>query len=79
MPFDEATKLLAAIQEVSNRPPPNNENQDVDSYAISLWIMEAAKNTGKSPRTISSWAVNAWTSFVDLIKVGSVLRAVLLA
>jgi len=69
VPYVEASRFLVAIQEVPNGALLNNESQDLDTHRPLVWVMEAVKSTEQSPRSMTSWAVNAWTRFVDLIKV----------
>lgn len=70
VPYNEAPGFLAAIREVPNGALLNNESHDVEKYGPLLWVMEAAKSSEQSPRSLTSRATNAWTGFVDLIKVG---------
>lgn len=69
VPFNEASTLLASIREVPSGSTVQDEDDDTPARPTSSWVMEGAKETGQRPKTIASWAVNAWTSFVDLIKV----------
>jgi len=69
VPYVAAPRFLAAIQEVPNGALLNNESQDLDPHRTLVWVMEAANDTEQSPRSFVGWVVNAWTRFVDLIKV----------
>jgi len=71
MPYTEAPDFLAAVQEI--RTPasgPYKEEPDHDFFREDKkWIMKAVR-TGNGSRSVRTWASNAWTSFVDLLKVG---------
>jgi hydroxymethylglutaryl-CoA reductase (NADPH) len=36
-----------------------------------MWIMKAVKNGSSSTGGLRNWASNAWTDFLDLLKVRS--------
>lgn len=73
VPYVAVSRFLAAIQEVPNGALLNNESQDSDLQRTLVWVMEAAKGTEQSPRSFVGWVVNAWTRFVDLVKVRKIL------
>lgn len=69
VPYSEASKFLATIQELPNEALSGYQSPDVEPPRTSSWVMEAVRNSERSPKTFSGWAANAWTSFVDLVKV----------
>ncbi|KAI9877346.1 MAG: 3-hydroxy-3-methylglutaryl-coenzyme A (HMG-CoA) reductase isozyme [Pleopsidium flavum] len=70
VPFNEASELLAAVQEI---PKPGGlvEGKNPEAtHEEKKWIMKVAKASGySSDGTFRSWAVNAWAELLDLIKV----------
>ena len=71
MPFHEASIFLAGIKEIPNEASRGGDALEVDPQSMLSWAMEAAKKTGEDPRPVPNWTINAWTKFVDLIKVNS--------
>lgn len=69
MPFNEAPIFLAGIKEIPNEASRSGDAVELDPQSVLSWAMEAAKETGEDPRPVPNWTVNAWTKFVDLIKV----------
>lgn len=59
---------MKAMQEI----PDPSADEDVDEQK--KWIMRAARASG-SGQSIKLWFADAWSSFVDLIKVGSFLSS----
>ena len=70
VPFGEASQFLAAVQEI-----PNSGTQAEDKSAGVMqeekrWITKPAKGIGNgSDGAFRGWAANAWTEFLDLVKV----------
>jgi hydroxymethylglutaryl-CoA reductase (NADPH) len=71
VPFNEASIFLAGIKEIPNGPSGSGDDVELDPQSVLSWAMEAAKESGEDPRPVPNWTVNAWTKFVDLIKVSS--------
>lgn len=65
VPFDNLPNFLKAVQEISD---PTAEE---DATEQRKWIMRAARGAG-SRRALKIWLSDAWSSFVDLIKVGTI-------
>lgn len=64
MPFDQVPEFLKAVQEI---PDPLADEDDVEQKK---WIMKAARGpVYGSRRAVKLWLTDAWSSFVDLIKV----------
>ena len=62
--WDEAPVFLDSLQEI---PEQMDISQDREGR---LWVMKANKNQGNtSQNALRNWATNAWTEFVDLLKV----------
>ena len=76
VPYDEASDFLSRIQELPNGADAGTsevENGHLNDVSNG-WVMKAAKKNGTPARTtIRDSANNAWTGFVDLIKVCHVL------
>ena len=72
VPYDEAPRFLASIQELPNKATAQ-ESGGEDAGGIPddrrSWIMKAAKNGHPSRSTLRHSAASAWVGFVDLIKV----------
>lgn len=68
MPFEQVSQFLKAAQEI---PDPS---ADVDEAEQKKWIMRAARGpAGGSYKALKLWLIDAWGSFVDLIKVSTCL------
>lgn len=65
VPFDNLPDFLRAVQEI------NDPSADDDEHEHRKWIMKAARGEG-SERALKLWLTDAWSSFVDLIKVCAV-------
>lgn len=64
VPFDQVPQFLKAVQEI---PDPSTDEDEVEQKK---WIMRAARGPAYGPRSaIKLWLTDAWSSFVDLIKV----------
>ena len=63
--LDEAAAFINELQEL---PEHNELAQDVDAR---MWVMNANRRGTGSQNALRNWASNAWTEFVDLLKVGS--------
>lgn len=72
VPYDEAPGFLTDIQELPNAERlimPSVPNKTA-GQALKGWVMKAARNNGRPTRTsFRTSARNAWTGFVDLLKV----------
>jgi hydroxymethylglutaryl-CoA reductase (NADPH) len=70
IPFDEASNFLNLVQELPTAEDFSTDLSD-EGQRTTAWVMKVAK-PGQGHRQISLrwWASNAWTSFVDLLKVG---------
>ena len=72
VPFKEAPGFLSDVQELPNgdRPLIPNVPNNSARPAFKGWVMKAAKDNGSPTRTnFRTSARNAWTGFVDLLKV----------
>ena len=69
IPFDQAFDFLDSVQELPTAGElSSNVPEDVQRTAS--WVMIPARNGNKSQQnTLRWWAFNAWTNFVDLVKV----------
>ena len=64
MPFDQVSHFLKSVQEI---PDPSADEDEVEQKK---WIMRAARGPAEgSGSAIRLWMTDAWSSFVDLIKV----------
>lgn len=71
VPYDEAAAVVSAIHELQ---PPTVAKKPVRSEAEGTveerkWIMKAVKVGSDSSNSKARWVQNAWTSFVDILKV----------
>lgn len=71
--FNQVSAFLREVEELPHDTiAPDQQSRDVQSTRP--WAMKAAKSGGKtSEKSIRGWGTNAWTSFVDLLKVRSLL------
>jgi len=71
LPFSKAPDFLAASQEIPVTADISQSRslEDGSSREEKMWIMKAVKNGANGSGGLQSWARNAWTDFVDLIKV----------
>jgi hydroxymethylglutaryl-CoA reductase (NADPH) len=64
VPFEQVSDFLKAVQEI----PDSTDHQN--GVEQKKWIMKVARKSGSgSPRALRIWLTDAWSSFVDLIKV----------
>ena len=79
--FKQAPEFLAQSQELPNIPSTPIAGSDSDHGELikeqKLWIMKAAKAEGKN-NGLKSWATNAWTEFVDLLKNAETLDIIIM-
>jgi hydroxymethylglutaryl-CoA reductase (NADPH) len=72
IPYSQAPEFLASAQEIPNAatvPLDDNALHGREAEAVKeqkMWIMKAAKASNDG--SVSHWAANAWTEFVDLLK-----------
>ena len=69
VPYPEAADFLQAMQEIS-APEDVTQSQGSEQEGTreeKKWMMRASKN-GNAPTGVRNWAVESWTSFVDLLK-----------
>lgn len=62
VPYAEVADFLRAVQEVPDESSATGTDQK-------RWIMKAARGNTLGSGSIRSWLSNAWSSFVDLLKV----------
>ena len=75
VPFDEASSFLDAVHEIPDMAGAFAGGNS-DNIQKRSWVIKSARSSGEgSQNALRSWAANAWTAFVDLIKVSSSLRA----
>lgn len=66
VPFEEAPAFLDGIHEI----PEYTSLSQVHHEEGRKWVFKAARSGGNgSQNTLRNWATNAWTGFVDLLKV----------
>lgn len=78
--LNEAPDFFDFIRELPNNPSLQDDLSD-DLRRTITWVIKASKSSGNwSQNTYARWAHDAWTNFVDLIKVrGSFLPGIKLA
>lgn len=71
VPADEVLEFLNSVQELSAAGDFSSGLSE-DVQTSSSWVMKVAKNGTISQRnSLRGWALNAWSNFVDLIRVGT--------
>ncbi|KAI9707980.1 MAG: 3-hydroxy-3-methylglutaryl-coenzyme A (HMG-CoA) reductase isozyme [Bogoriella megaspora] len=78
VPYYQAPSFLDAVREI---PLPVDESEEVDDSPASeqkRWIMKAAKPSNNTAGGLRSWAANAWTSFLDLLKNAETLDIIIM-
>lgn len=71
VPFDEASLFLDAVQEIPDMAGAF-AGGDSDNIRKRSWVIKPARSSGDgSQNALRSWASNAWTAFIDLLKVCS--------
>lgn len=71
VPFGEASSFLDAVQEIPDIAGAFAGGGS-DNIQTRSWVIKTARSSGDgSKNALRNWASNAWTSFVDLIKVCS--------
>jgi hydroxymethylglutaryl-CoA reductase (NADPH) len=73
VPFDQVSDLLRAVQEIPN------PSTDEDEEESKKWIMRAARGASSSHAALKMWVMDAWSSFVDLIKHAETIDIVIMA
>lgn len=69
IPFAEAPNFLNLVQELPTAGGLSNDLPE-DVPRTASWVMSVARKGNNPPRNaLRWWAMNAWTGFVDLIKV----------
>ena len=69
VPFEEASSFLDAVQEIPVMAGAFGGDRS-DSIQKRSWVMKAGRSSGNgSQNALRGWASNAWTEFVDLLKV----------
>lgn len=64
VPFEQVSQLLRAVQEI---PDPSADGDETEQKK---WIMRAARGPADgSTKAVKLWFIDAWGSFVDVIKV----------
>jgi hydroxymethylglutaryl-CoA reductase (NADPH) len=77
VPYSEAAEFLSSVQEMPSIAHSSKSRPTRPEEEEKLWIMKAARGDGNSSRrNFLRWASNAWTEFVDLLKVGSSCRSI---
>jgi hydroxymethylglutaryl-CoA reductase (NADPH) len=83
VPYSQAPEFLARAQELPNTataPKDENARNGFEAEPIEeqkMWIMKAAK-ADESRNSVRSWASNAWTEFVDLLKNAETLDIIIM-
>ena len=66
VPFHVAAAFIDGVLEIPEDTSSRPENREEGRK----WVIKALRNSGNgSARSLRRWAVNAWTGFVDLLKV----------
>lgn len=69
VPFNKASKFLDTIKELPNEATLQG-GLPTEVLGTTAWTMKATKSSGSSSQNpVNRWGSNAWTNFVDLIKV----------
>ena len=66
VPWDQAGSFLKGIKEIP-------EEAKLGAEGSRVWITKAPKNS-TAQRSLRNWTSNAWTEFVDLLKVKTLSR-----
>ena len=70
VPFGEAPEFLAAVQEIPKSAAQGEDGGSGIAYGEKKWFTKAGKGNGHgTDGSFRGWAVNAWTEFLDLVKV----------
>lgn len=74
MPYAEAPSFLATSQEIplSRDATQVRYSDDGSSVEEKKWIMKAVKSSTSGSGSLRRWAKNAWSDFVDLLKVRTI-------
>ncbi len=76
VPFDEAADFLDTANELPNGAIFRKEHNEENTHNRKSWVIKATKKDRQvSPSTLRSWASNAWTGLLDLLKVCQVLHS----
>ncbi|KAJ5137540.1 hypothetical protein N7526_003773 [Penicillium atrosanguineum] len=73
VPFDQVSDLLRAVQEIPD------SSADEEEEESKKWIMRAARGASNSHTALRLWLMDAWSSFVDLIKHAETIDIVIMA
>ncbi|KAI9744569.1 MAG: 3-hydroxy-3-methylglutaryl-coenzyme A (HMG-CoA) reductase isozyme [Claussenomyces sp. TS43310] len=85
IPYSQAPEFVASAQEIPNVEVNLGDEKartGLEAEAVpeqKMWIMKAAKAPSTSRGSISRWAVNAWTEFVDLLKHAETLDIIIMS
>jgi len=79
IPFGQGPEFTTSIRELAvdrkNEKRRSNDNDEFTPHEEKRWIMGAAKgDVNGNQRTFKRRAVDAWTAFVDLLKVSRTKR-----
>lgn len=83
VPYNQAPEFLAGAQELPNssiKLEDERARNGLEAEPLKeqkMWLMKAAK-VQDSELSVRSWAVNAWTEFVDLVKNAKTLDIVIM-
>ncbi|TVY51425.1 3-hydroxy-3-methylglutaryl-coenzyme A reductase [Lachnellula cervina] len=83
VPYSQAAEFLAGAQELPNSVIELDDEKARTGMEAEhlreqkMWLMKAAR-VHESDHSVKSWAVNAWTEFVDLIKNAKTLDIVIM-
>jgi len=68
-PYTDAGNFLSAAQEISTKNGNEPRHMANGTTEVKKWIMKSTKHTANGSGGLSGWARDAWTSFLDLLKV----------
>ena len=70
VPLGEAAEFLNTVRELPSGGMVDREHNEEENHNSNPWVIKAPKNKRQaSPSTLRSWASNAWTGLIDLLKV----------
>ena len=75
VPFGEAADFLDTVKELPNGAISGQEHDEENTRNRKSWVIKTMrKDRQASPSTLRSWASNAWTGLLDLLKVWQALH-----
>lgn len=81
MPYGESVRFLDSVKEVlaaRDSTVPSEDDGSDDEAERRRWLMKSAKK-GMRSNSLTEWAENSWTAFLDLIKNAETLDIIIMA